>query len=776
MRPFWRDDHTLRLSLVGISLTLIYVTILVPLGFLEGLRASSQDTLVRWRNGLTGPPELTRQILLVTVDDESQRRLNQKWPWDRRLFAQALRQLTPHQPKLVLFDFAFVGKSNPESDEELASAIQGAGPTLLAAYLDPKGEVMLPDPEFVRAGGIIGFINKLMDRDYIVRRVLAVFPVPGRSEPVCALEIEAAALASGVALSELRMQGRSLGMGNRRIPLGPLGELPINYLASDEQIPSIPFWKILEGSFSPDQIRGKLVLIGSSREITHDVHSTPLGRMAGVAIGANTVLTLLTGRFWNQIPLWLTLLLALALTIGVLQATFHGGCTTGLCAFIGFSLLGIGGALALASLNFSSEPFSPILLAAAAGLTGNLYKYLRLAVGTFRLQQVAVTEPLTRGATARYFHLALQRELLDSERSKKPVGLLVIQIDPIPQLLHEQSWEEIRKQLREMGKRLMELLPHGGLLGRLGEDQWGILLPRQGLSRITEFAARARESLRFLPGSVRMGIASTEQAPIRSASDLIRCAQTAALQTPASAKGSAVWDPSSDEVRLFKETPLKEEPSPSHLEQIASELEERNLALERSLAELRQLHRQMESSFLEVTKSLVLAMETKDSYTAGHLERVSEYAARLARELGLPREETEAIREAALLHDIGKIGLPDEVLHKIGDLTEEEREVIKEHLMIGAKILEPMKFFKPITSLIYHHHEWYNGKGYPHGLAGDFIPSGAQVIAIADAFDAMTTRRSYNEPMTTQEALAELKRGAGTQFNPRFVEAFGKIF
>jgi putative nucleotidyltransferase with HDIG domain len=147
----------------------------------------------------------------------------------------------------------------------------------------------------------------------------------------------------------------------------------------------------------------------------------------------------------------------------------------------------------------------------------------------------------------------------------------------------------------------------------------------------------------------------------------------------------------------------------------------------------------------------------------------------LAEVLQLPPQDVRAIREAALLHDIGKIGLPDEVLHKVGPLTEEEKAIIKQHLQLGARILEPMKFFKPITTLIYHHHERYDGKGYPHGLVGDLIPPGAQIIAIADAFDAMTTHRGYNKPLTVSQALEELRKGAGTQFHPAYVDAFVRL-
>ena len=117
----------------------------------------------------------------------------------------------------------------------------------------------------------------------------------------------------------------------------------------------------------------------------------------------------------------------------------------------------------------------------------------------------------------------------------------------------------------------------------------------------------------------------------------------------------------------------------------------------------------------------------------------------------------------------------EEILHKAGSLTPEEVEVIKKHLELGAKILDPMKFFRPITTLLYHHHERYDGKGYPHGLTGEFIPSGAQVITIADSFDAMTTNRGYNKPKNAQEAIEELRRGAGTQFNPVYVDVFIRL-
>ena len=284
------------------------------------------------------------------------------------------------------------------------------------------------------------------------------------------------------------------------------------------------------------------------------------------------------------------------------------------------------------------------------------------------------------------------------------------------------------------------------------------------------------EGLRSFQGSLGLGLATVDQGP-GSAAELLQRAEWACLRSwKKGRKTVEFYDPKLDQrTEGIQTEETAPESSSSGLEYVASELEQRNRLLEKTLRDLRGAHKELEGHFLEVTKSLVMAMDTKDAYTAGHLERVSRYSTRLAEVLMLPPDEIEAIREAALLHDIGKINLPDEILHKTGRLTPEEVDVIKKHLEMGAKILDPMKFFRPITTLLYHHHERYDGKGYPHGLTGEFIPPGAQIISIADSFDAMTTNRGYNKPKTVQEALDELRQGAGTQFNAAYVDFFIKL-
>ena len=166
------------------------------------------------------------------------------------------------------------------------------------------------------------------------------------------------------------------------------------------------------------------------------------------------------------------------------------------------------------------------------------------------------------------------------------------------------------------------------------------------------------------------------------------------------------------------------------------------------------------------------ALEVKDAYTGGHAARVQEYAVKLAKAKGLKKSEVEKIRTAALLHDIGKIGIPDYILNKQGKLTEDEFQTIKQHPVMGAKILHNVDSLKDISNIIRYHHERYDGKGYPESLKYGNIPLESSILSIADSFDAMTTDRPYKAAMTTSEALDELKKNKGSQFDPVLVDLF----
>ena len=169
-----------------------------------------------------------------------------------------------------------------------------------------------------------------------------------------------------------------------------------------------------------------------------------------------------------------------------------------------------------------------------------------------------------------------------------------------------------------------------------------------------------------------------------------------------------------------------------------------------------------------VIESLTYALEAKDKYTAGHSHRVAELAFAIGKMIGLPKQHLEQLKCAALLHDIGKIAVDKAVQNKPGKLTDEEYHHIMSHVRIGQEIVRPM-FNEEVADMVRYHHHHYDGHGYENHLSGEDIPLGARIIVVADAFDAMTSDRPYRPRMSTEQAMRELEKGAGTQFDPAIV-------
>ena len=183
-------------------------------------------------------------------------------------------------------------------------------------------------------------------------------------------------------------------------------------------------------------------------------------------------------------------------------------------------------------------------------------------------------------------------------------------------------------------------------------------------------------------------------------------------------------------------------------------------------------YKQLEQAYMESIQTLRYTVEAKDTYTRGHSDRVSEYSVLIGEALGLPEEDIKKLKIGGLFHDIGKIGVPDSILQKEGKLSDDEYSEIKNHPSIGAHILSTASIFQDILPIVKHHHERYDGKGYPSQLAGENIPYLARITAVADTFDAMTSKRSYRDSLPLDYVISEFERCKGTQFDPKIADVF----
>ncbi len=383
----------------------------------------------------------------------------------------------------------------------------------------------------------------------------------------------------------------------------------------------------------------------------------------------------------------------------------------------------------------------PALSIALVGPLLAIALYQRSTFKAMRAMRLALTDPLTGLGNHRSFHERLQRELVKAETEGTSLALCLVDFDELKSVNDRFGHPVGDLVLGQVASRLRQ----GGESFRLGGDEFAVLLPRQDERQATAVARSIVERVAGLdmegvgPVTVSAGVAMY---PTHGSGrdELIRLADSALYWAKKDGK---------NRVRAYSAESIL----PANLEQLADTPDRR--------AQYR------------AAESLAKAVDDRDAYAGSHSQRVGDYSARIARRLGADERAVELTRLAGNLHDLGKLAIPEEILRKPTTLSPAERLMLERHPQIGFKMLESLGA-EPVAEWVLHHHERWDGAGYPNRLAGDQIPLGARIIFVADAYDAMTSERAYHAARSNQDALAELDRCAGTQFDPAVVKALAE--
>ncbi len=359
----------------------------------------------------------------------------------------------------------------------------------------------------------------------------------------------------------------------------------------------------------------------------------------------------------------------------------------------------------------------------------------------------ASEDSLTGLLNHRAFQDRIEQEVARTRRGGQNLALIMIDLDGFGTVNNAHGHQAGDVTLLAVARCLRDQTRQADVAARYGGDEFALILPETGLDEALDTAERVRSELARLTvahGSQAIHVTTSIGVAVMpghatTREDLIGAADRASYAAKRAGK---------DRVRQAEAGALPHDPVA-----LAARLDDANLA---------------------TVETIAATVDAKDAYTRGHSGRVATYAAAIADALGLPEADVARIRQAGLLHDVGKIGVPDAVLLKPGQLTDEEFAVIKQHPEIGERILRGLPFLAEILPAVRHHHERWDGRGYPDGLAGDAIPPDAAIMAVADSLDAMTSSRTYRVALPIAEAIRRVREGAGAQYDPRVVVAFDR--
>ena len=407
--------------------------------------------------------------------------------------------------------------------------------------------------------------------------------------------------------------------------------------------------------------------------------------------------------------------------------------------------------------------------------------YLGLFINNFDLKDIAsqnlYLDNLTGLCTHRHFQEVLAKELKTADKNS-PVSVVLFDVNNISKINKEFGHAKGDEIIKTVADKIAANIKKQDTAGRYGGDEIAVVLPNMG----TEEAKYLAEYISYTisccmidnvgPIRVSVGVASYPEASIDQEKLLILAEQAMYISKSKGCKNGMSTIVSSQDYDFWDDTALNS---------FASVLTKRHASLginfeDELVNKFQNEEINSQNHLLEVVTSLASAIDAKDTYTKGHSTSVSRYAVALARAINLPEKEINRIMLGGLLHDVGKIGIPENVLKKTAGLNDEEWKIMKQHPTIGAeKVLRPNPMLHDLIPIVKYHHEQWNGKGYPEGLKGEEIPLAARIVSVADTYHALISDRPYRKGMSVEKACEILKMGAGIQWDADLVRQFIQI-
>jgi diguanylate cyclase (GGDEF)-like protein len=367
----------------------------------------------------------------------------------------------------------------------------------------------------------------------------------------------------------------------------------------------------------------------------------------------------------------------------------------------------------------------------------------------------------------RYLEEVLEAEFIRAKRYDQPLSLIMIDIDYFNSINDMYGHKFGDLILKQLAKQLKKIVRRYDVVIRFGGEEFIVISP--GIDRFQTVILAQRildevnlynfgDSKNVVKLKLSLAVTSYPEEKIAKSTDLVEISEQILSKTK---------EYGGNRVCCFFDVKIKPKTVKAKREK-GEEVSALKLKLNK-------IKKQASESLVESIFAFAKTIELKDHYTGEHVEKTVYFATRIARQLKFSIEEIENVRQAAILHDLGKIGISDKILLKNARLSPQEYEEIKKHPQIAADILRPIQFLHSVIPLILYHHERWDGKGYPTGLKGDVIPVGARIIAIADVYQALISNRPYRKAFSKEEAIKIIREGSGSQFDPKIVKAFLKI-